>query len=336
MEDIKKILKGIYDNLELRKTIVPLFIGNPGISKSIQIREFAKEKGVKLIPFVTSQRNPFEISGLAMPDKEEKKMSFWDFDTLLSMKDGDILFFDEVFNGNPTVLNACLTILEEREMISGKKLPDIMIVAAANPQGMVPLTPQIKERFVWYKFNFPKESWKNYMKNKYKMPATVSNKLCTLIKEEDFKKTENYLSARSIDKAVNMIINHVPTPYKDLLNPILETLVTNKLKEPIKLSEDKNLEVGESISWLEMIRINKNIDISEQEEKHIVGEKIPPEYEILAYDSNDNVIGGFKNIDILGKVYYLSSNEIKKINEGIKISPSVISGGTVFFFQKKK
>lgn len=66
MESIKDILKGVYDNLELRKTVVPLFIGNPGTSKSIQIREFAKERGVKLVPFVTSQRNPFEISGLAI------------------------------------------------------------------------------------------------------------------------------------------------------------------------------------------------------------------------------------------------------------------------------
>lgn len=263
MKNIKEILKGIYENIELRKTIVPLFIGNPGISKSVQIREFAKERGVKLVPFVTSQRNPFEISGLAMPDREKKKMSFWDFDTLLDMKDGDILFFDEVFNGNPTVLNACLTILEEREMISGKKLPDIMIVAAANPQGMVPLTPQIKERFIWYKFDFPKEDWQEYMLNKYKMPNIVSNKLCKLINDEDFKDENNYNSARSIDKAVNMLIQGINTPYEDDLLPILETLIENKTKGAVKLSNTRKLEIGESISWLEMIRLNKEIEISE-------------------------------------------------------------------------
>lgn len=257
MENIKDILKGVYDNLELRKTVVPLFIGNPGTSKSIQIREFARERKVKLIPFVTSQRNPFEISGLAMPDRDTKRMSFWDFDTLLDMKDGDILFFDEVFNGNPTVLNACLTILEEREMISGKKLPDIMIVAAANPQGMVPLTPQIKERFVWYKFEFPKESWKNYMYDKYKMPKLVSEKLTLLVKNEEFKKESNYNSARSLDKAVGMIINKVYTPYEHELLPILNTLIKNELKEDVKLSEERTLAVDESIPWLEMIRMIK-------------------------------------------------------------------------------
>jgi MoxR-like ATPase len=258
MENIKDILKGVYDNIELRRTIVPLFIGNPGASKSVQIREFARDRKVKLVPFVTSQRNPFEISGLAMPDRDTKRMSFWDFDTLLDMKDGDILFFDEVFNGNPTVLNACLTILEEREMISGKKLPDIMIVAAANPQGMVPLTPQIKERFVWYKFEFPKESWKRYMLNKYKMPDVVSQKLVTLINSEDFKRESNYNSARSIDKAVGMIISNVFTPYQHELLPILNTLIKNELTEDVKLSVVRVLAVGESIPWLEMVRIIKN------------------------------------------------------------------------------
>lgn len=66
MNTIKPILEGIYNDVELRKTIVPLFLGNPGLAKSTIIREFAKEKGVKMVPFVTSQRNPFEISGMAI------------------------------------------------------------------------------------------------------------------------------------------------------------------------------------------------------------------------------------------------------------------------------
>lgn len=262
MKNIKEILEGVYTNIELRKTIVPLFIGDPGISKSVQIRAFAKEKRVKLVPFITSQRNPFEISGLAMPNKKTERMEYWDFDTLLDLQDGDIIFFDEIFNGNPSTLNACLTLLEEREMISGKKLPNIMIVAAANPQGMVPLTPQIKERFVWYKFAFPEDSWKRYMKRKYKMPYIISDKLCRLIKEEDFKKrSNNYFSGRSVDKAVNMIIHNVPSPYERILTPILSELIENKLTEPVKLSEEVTLEPNESMEWLKMIQISKKIKI---------------------------------------------------------------------------
>jgi MoxR-like ATPase len=66
MKDMKKILEGIYENKELRKSIVPLFLGNPGLGKTVIIKEFAKSKKAKVVEFITSQRNPFEISGLAM------------------------------------------------------------------------------------------------------------------------------------------------------------------------------------------------------------------------------------------------------------------------------
>lgn len=257
MKQMKKILEKVYTNTNLRKRIVPLFIGDPGIGKSRIIREFANEKKVNLVPFVVSQRNPFEISGLAMPDKDSKRMSYWDFDTLLEMKDGDILFFDEVLNGNPTVLNACLTILEEREMISGKKLPDIMIIAAANPQGMIPLTPQIKERFVWYDVKFDDTGWQKNMAEKYLMPYNISKLLINLIKNEDFTSGYNYNTGRSIDKAVEMIIYDAPTPYSQVLLPILKTHITNILEKDVELENGKILVPNEMISYLELIKILK-------------------------------------------------------------------------------
>lgn len=66
MRVIKQVLHGIYENSELRKSIVPLFIGNPGLGKTVMIDEFAKEKGVTLVELITSQMSPFEISGIAM------------------------------------------------------------------------------------------------------------------------------------------------------------------------------------------------------------------------------------------------------------------------------
>lgn len=185
-------------------------------------------------------------------------MSYFNFDRLENLKDGDILFFDELLNGNPVVLNACLTMLEQRRFISGKALPDIMIVAAANPQGMAPLTPQIKERFVWYQTKFHAEMWQKYMFHKYRMPSDISFKLCKLIQEEDFT-VNNFNTSRSLDKAVNMIINDVPTPYLDTILSILNTLIENKTDGRVKLGEDRYLEKNENISWLKLIRIKNGI-----------------------------------------------------------------------------
>ena len=63
---------------------------------------------------------PHEITGMAIPDKEKNVMTYFDYDRFINLKDGDILFFDELLNANLMVLNACLTILENRTMISGK------------------------------------------------------------------------------------------------------------------------------------------------------------------------------------------------------------------------
>ena len=253
MKEIPDVLEKVYENESLRRSIVPLFIGNPGLGKTVLIQDFAKKKGAKLVELITSQMSPFEISGIAMPDKESKKMTYFNFDKLENLEDGDILFFDELLNGNPVVLNACLTILEQRKFISGKDLPNIMIIAAANPQGMSPLTPQIKERFVWYNVGFNKEMWVDYMVDKYGLTEGISKKMAKLIEDESFE-TNNFFTPRSVDKAVNMLIRDVNTPYEPTIKPMLESMVRNPFNEDVQLP-DRILAAGEMISWLELIKL---------------------------------------------------------------------------------
>lgn len=254
MNRVKDILEKVYSDEILRQMIVPLFIGDPGLGKTVIIQEFAKEKGAKLVELITSQMSPFEISGIAMPDKDTKKMTYFNFDKLEELKDGDILFFDELLNGNPVVLNACLTILEQRKFISGKPLPKLMIVAAANPQGMTPITPQIKERFVWYEVKFDRQMWIGYMQERYSITPKIGQKLAYLIENESFE-GHNFKTPRSIDKAVNMIINDVSTPYVDFVKPILEEMIENPFEETVKLPDGKELAPGEMISWLDIIKL---------------------------------------------------------------------------------
>lgn len=253
MKEMPSVLEKVYANDSLRRSVVPLFIGNPGLGKTVLIQEFAKKKKAKLVELITSQMSPFEISGIAMPDKESKKMTYFNFDKLEQLKDGDILFFDELLNGNPVVLNACLTILEQRKFISGQPLPNIMIIAAANPQGMSPLTPQIKERFVWYDVSYNEEMWGEYMMDKYGLTKTISTKLSHLIKNEEFE-TNNFFTPRSVDKAVNMLINEVSTPYEHSVKPLLEHMIKNPFSEEVQLPT-RMLAPGEMISWLELIKL---------------------------------------------------------------------------------
>jgi len=139
---------------------------------------------------------------------------------------------------------------------------------------MVPITPQIKERFVWYKVNFEPGMWMDYMREKYAMPKTISSRLCGLIETESFE-GDNFSTGRSFDKATNMIINNVPTPYEDRIKHILNTNIKfdfegisrGKHGEPlesetetiINLEGESELVSNELIPWLEFIQKSKKL-----------------------------------------------------------------------------
>lgn len=256
-------------------------------------------------------------------------MTYYNFDKLENLQDGDILFFDELLNGNPVVLNACLTILEQRRFISGKPLPNIMIVAAANPQGMSPLTPQIKERFVWYTVSFDVKMWSDYMFKKYSLVKPVANKLINLIQSEDFT-TNNFNTPRSIDKAVNSILNNVPTPYDPIILPILQTLIENKTGKTIKLNDEKEIAPNEQIPWLDLIRYKKGINLSNIEE--IKTEK--SNYEIVIMNEKKEVIGEIKDIEALRLLYNFYGEDIERLKKGEIVSPLSLRSHLFLCFQK--
>ena len=219
-------------------------------------------------------------------------------------------------------------------MISGKKLPDIMIVAAANPQGMPILTPQTRRRFLQYDIIFDNIAWKKFMFNKYKLPSKISNKLCSLIREETYV-GYNYDTPADLDKAVGMIIKNIATPYETTLLPILSTPIENKLEDEVTLDNGEVIEKNQVITWLDLIRKNDNIDLSllETDENQEEG-RGSSNYEINMLDNKGNVIGEIKNINELQKIYSFSKDEILKLEKGDLFSPLSFSSPSLFFIKK--
>ena len=133
-----------------------------------------------------------------------------------------------------------------------------MIVAAANPQGMPVLTPQIRRRFLQYDIEFDKISWCKYMFEKYQLPYGVKypigEKLCNLIEREDFT-GYNYNTPADLDKAVGMIIKGIKTPYDKEIKPILETIIDNTLGKIVNDSGNIILDENEKIKWLSFKQI---------------------------------------------------------------------------------
>jgi len=247
------ILNKTYDNPVLRRTTVPLFMSNPGIGKTTIIKEFAKDKGANLVKITLSQRMPNEVISMMMPNSKTGKLEVFDSLEISMLKPGDILFFDEVFNGTlKQTLDAVLNFTEDRITPSGKHIEDIMIVAASNPQGLIHLTPQIKQRFIRYELKFNREEYQILLKNQFGMPENISKHLCLLIEKEKFESDNwDFITPRSVEKAINQIGHglNLDGEYENLILPIL--------KQPIQAPCDWpqfNVKEGENIEFLTILQ----------------------------------------------------------------------------------
>ena len=202
-----KNIKAYLDILDQHRDEMALaLMSDPGLSKTSQCKQWCEEHGRQYFEFITSQRMPSEISGMAMPDTDTKRMKIYDFDYLLDMKDGDVLAFDEFTNGNIMTLNACLTLIQERNMMSGRKLPSILIVAMGNPQGKCDMLPQTKQRFLWLDVKFDGDTWCDWIKKELNVVPTL--KLIDIIKStyrrgfdvQDY----NYMTARTVTNLLKL------------------------------------------------------------------------------------------------------------------------------------
>ena len=195
-DEIPAILESAY---EMRKEICLCLMGAPGIGKTQGIYEFAKQKRVKVVEIIASQILPNEVSGITMPVNETHSMEIYDHARLSSLKDGDILFFDELLQAAPQTLSACLTLIQERRMMSGKMLPDVMIVAAANPVTAINTIPlSIRQRFMFIDVKWEPARWAKYIKDTYGI--SLDSSLWKFIKTSG--STWNVLTPRSMTKLI--------------------------------------------------------------------------------------------------------------------------------------
>ena len=207
MRNIKHMLD-VVD--KVRDNVALALMSDPGLSKTSQVKQWAEENGRQYCELIISQRMPSEISGMPMPVPDTQKMEIFDFDTLLKLKDGDVLAFDEFTNGNIQTLNACLTLIQERTMLSGKKLPSLVIVAMGNPQGRCDLLPQTKQRFLWVEVRWDQKVWGEYIKQKWGFePAKYLYTAIAAQYREGFGKRDqdNYITPRTVENLIRIAQN---------------------------------------------------------------------------------------------------------------------------------
>ena len=183
-----------------RDEVVLCLLGEPGIGKTEGIESFARKHGRNVVHIIASQILPTEVSGMTMPNQETHAMDVFDHARLGHLKDGDVLFFDELLKGQVQVLNACLTLIQERRMMSGKRLPDVLIVAAANPLASPQQLPlEVRQRFMFVEVEFDEDSWCDYMRGLgIARPQRLVDDLVT--DHTSAKATWNVLTPRTMTK----------------------------------------------------------------------------------------------------------------------------------------
>lgn len=225
---VRPILETMYPH---RREMVPCFIGAPGIGKTQGIYEFAEEIGVNVVTFILSNTVPSEVSGIRMPDQKSKKLEVFDDSRMASLKDGDILFFDEILEAPPMLWSACLTLIQDRIMASGRKLPDVFIVAASNQvasPGIIPAST--RDRFQFIELKFDPAHWCDWFEGKYGICPDIC--LCNLIKEDSDQ--YNILTPRRVTKLYEWLKDPEDRATKiEIVNAMFDANVTGLIMNTV-------------------------------------------------------------------------------------------------------
>ena len=168
MGEFERMLEFLDSAWYLRSEIVPCLIGTPGIGKTSAVEKHAKTHGSgRVVCIIASRCTPSETVGMTMPNDSKRSMEIYNSAQLSSLKDGDILFLDELLEADQIVLSTMLTLIESRRLADGTPLPDIQIVAATNGT----ISPQqlklsIRQRFLFMNFDWSYVDIKNYIKQR--------------------------------------------------------------------------------------------------------------------------------------------------------------------------
>lgn len=219
-----------------RSEIVLCLMGASGIGKTEGIEAFAKRHGRQVVHLIASQVLPTEVSGMTMPNQETHGMDVFDHSRISHMRDGDVLFLDELLKGQQQVLSACLTMVQERRLMSGTPLPDVIIVAAANPLASPKMLPlEIRQRFMFVDVTFDEDSWCDYMRRRgVPHPERILKYLVTDHDGKDW----NTLTPRTATKLLLWKID----ARSNGTEGVVRRVVTNMFSDPIMRVMEKCLE----------------------------------------------------------------------------------------------
>lgn len=138
----------VITSLEVSKEskIPVLYLSNPGYGKTTTVKNWADKNGYRVVSVQGSAFDRSEVKGFMVNDGPQNpsltcKRPFWFQKILNNHEEGvpSILFLDEISAAPSDVQGSLYTLIFDREISSGEKLPDdCLVLSAANYQENLP------------------------------------------------------------------------------------------------------------------------------------------------------------------------------------------------------
>ena len=165
-EIIKTNVKSLIDNPESSSKIPPMFVwGGAGVGKSTIIRSVADDLGIGFIDFRLAQREPVDMRGLPVPNKETHTVEWYvtsDFPSDPNSK--GIILFDELPAADSSLQIAAFEIILDRRLGKLYSLPNGWYVIAAGNRttdhaGAKSILSPLANRFLHVELDTNTEDW---------------------------------------------------------------------------------------------------------------------------------------------------------------------------------
>ena len=228
-------LKTLEQSPELAHVLPPLMVwGAPGLGKSTIIREIAKEFGIGFIDVRLAQREPVDVRGLPVPDRERKCVD-WMVSGEWPREGRGILLFDELTAADRSLQVAAYELILDRRLGELYKVPDGWYICAAGNRVddsavATTMSSALANRFMHVELGEDVESWTCWAWTHGIHPSVIGflrYKPECLFRQDDENLERGWPTPRAWER-ISVMLNILPKDDEDLLRKIVYGIVGNR------------------------------------------------------------------------------------------------------------
>jgi len=175
-----------------------VLIGEPGTAKSALARRAAELLNAKFFMYLlTKYTEPAELFGAL--DVNALKQGIYKRITKDRLPESELAFLDEIFNANSAILNALLSLLNERVLYDGYNVIKVPLRTLISASNRVPDEPELEalyDRLLLRHYAKPvgEDMWKDLMESSWEIEFT-----------ERWKVREPIMSVQDLDRIYSML-----------------------------------------------------------------------------------------------------------------------------------